>query len=164
MSSTGAQVTGGWSLLAGLLAALALAGCGPTAEIETYETPRGERLAPLTLGDLRASLDHMFAAVAPARQPAWFFKMVVPAAAADELRQPFLDFLATVDVEAVGDKLPAWRVPDGWRPGAPRAMVDATFVVPYPGGEAELTVSSLPMGENWSEYLHQNVERWLGQL
>ncbi|HMO86042.1 MAG TPA: hypothetical protein PKC18_14100, partial [Lacipirellulaceae bacterium] len=58
----------------------------------------------------------------------------------------------------------AWRVPDGWRPGAPRAMVDATFVVPYPGGEAELTVSSLPMGENWSEYLHQNVERWLGQL
>jgi hypothetical protein len=146
------------------LACGALAGCSEPETISTYETPRTDpRLAKLDPAELRQTLDHMFTAIVPAGDQAWFFKLVVPEKIADELRQPFQDFLTTVKANDDG-ALPSWTLPEGWRQGDARELLDATITIPHEGGPLELTVSKLPLGDDWPAYLEQNVNRWLGQL
>jgi hypothetical protein len=143
---------------------VALAGCTKQDEIAVYDTPRAE--APTKRSDpdaVRAVLDHMFTAIVPAGDQAWFFKLVAPGAVAEELRRPFDDFVRTVEVER-GDKRPTWTLPEGWREEAGNAMRAATIIVPHDDEEFELTVSSLPLGDDWPAYLTQNVNRWMGQL
>jgi hypothetical protein len=147
-----------------LLASAALAGCSEPETISTYETPRSEqRLAKLDPAELRQTLDHIFTAIVPAGEQAWFFKLVVPEKIADELRQPFKDFLATLKIDD-GGALPSWELPAGWQAGGAREMLDATISIPHNDGPLELTVSKLPLGDDWPAYLEQNVNRWLGQL
>lgn len=146
------------------LVAGTLASCSEPETISTYETARTDpRLAKLDPADLRQSLDHMFTAIVPAGEQAWFFKLVVPEKIADELRQPFKDFLATVKADETG-ALPSWNLPGGWQAGGAREMLDATISIPHTDGPLELTVSKLPLGDDWPAYMEQNVNRWLGQL
>ena len=105
----------------------------------------------------------MFTAILPAGDQAWFFKLVVPGAEADAMRKPFDAFVATINAKP-GAKLPTWNLADGWteRPGD--EMRAATIVIPYGGKELELTVTTLPYSGEWSAFLEQNVNRWMGQL
>jgi hypothetical protein len=154
------------------LAALAIAlingslGCEQADEIAAYETRRTEpRVTAVDPDEVRAILDHMFAAVVPAEGKAWFFKLVVPGADAEAMREPFDKFLATVDVSESSDGRPAWRLPEGWtaQEGG-SAMRAATIVVPHGDKKYEITVSNLPLMGDWDAFLQVNVERWLGQL
>jgi hypothetical protein len=155
-------------LLLGLSLAVALVagGCEEPETVRKYDTPRvSPRAKAVDAERVRGLLDHMFAAVVPAKDTAWFFKLVVPAIDADALREPFDEFLATVDAKP-GDKLPSWELPEGWTAeegGA--AMRAATITIPYGSGvRYELTVSKLPLQGDWTAYLCENVNRWMGQL
>lgn len=142
----------------------ALLGCSEPEAISTYQTPRtDERLTALDPNELRASLDHMFTAVIPAGDQAWFFKLVVPGKSADEFRKPFADFIATVKADE-SSELPEWKLPEGWTAGPAREMVAATIAIPHGDAPLEMTVSQLPLGKNLGAFLEQNVNRWLGQL
>jgi hypothetical protein len=141
-------------------------GCEQADDIASYETPRTEpRVTAVDPDEVRAILDHMFAAVVPAEGKAWFFKLVVPGAEAEAMREPFDKFLATVDVSKSSDGHPMWSLPEGWtdEPGG-SAMRAATIVIPYKDTKFEITVSSLPLNGNWNDYLKVNVDRWMGQL
>jgi hypothetical protein len=145
-------------------AALLVTGCGPSESITSYDTPRTEeRLPAVDPDEVREQLDHMFTAIVPAGEKAWFFKLVVTGAAADAVRQPFADFVATVDVDAEGD-LPGWTLPDGWEQQEGEGMRAATITIPHDDSTLELAVSTLPLGEDWERFLQQNVERWMDQL
>lgn len=162
-----------------IISALAAAGCEQPETIRKYETPRVEpRAVAVDPAEVRKQLDHMFAAVAPATDKAWFFKLVVPASAAEALRQPFDDFLATVDVAAADSPervaeaerqkelpLPSWTLPEGWTaaPGG-NQMRAATLTIPHGDEKFELTVSTLPLLGDWPAYLQMNVDRWMDQL
>jgi hypothetical protein len=141
-------------------------GCEQADEITTYETPRTEpRVTAVDPNEVRAILDHMFAAVVPADGKAWFFKLVVPGANAEAMREPFDKFLATVDVSKSSDGHPTWSLPAGWTEQAGgSAMRAATILVPHEDKKFEITVSSLPLNGDWNDYLKVNVDRWMGQL
>ncbi len=163
--------------LALAIAAALVAGCSAPEEITTYETPRTQpRVVAVDAAEARAKLDHMFAAVIPAGDTAWFFKLLTPdAAAANAVRKPFEDFVATVDVgdmvDVDADKNadhPAWKLPDGWTEQPGGEMRAATIVIPRDDapddGELEITVSRLPLALEWPAFLQVNVTRWMGQL
>ncbi|HYO24161.1 MAG TPA: hypothetical protein VEQ85_04355 [Lacipirellulaceae bacterium] len=159
-----------------LAAALVVSGCEKPPEISTYEGPRTESRTAATVEELRAAQDHMFAAILPSGDQAWFFKLVARGAAADEVRKPFEEFIASVDARgaqpaAGGERgaapvLPTWTLPEGWNllEVPPTAMRAATIRVPSPHGDLQLTVSTLPLSGPWEAQLKSNVDRWMGQL
>lgn len=155
----------GSSLLATCCLALACAGCQEEASIATYDTPR--TTPPATAVDpaeVRKGLDHMFAAVVPHGKQAWFFKLVAPAEVAEQLKQPFDDFVKSIELGEPG-KQPTWKLAEGWTERAGGAeMRTATIEIPHDGSPLELTVSTLPFDGAWDPYLVQNVDRWLRQL
>jgi hypothetical protein len=154
----------GGALAAMLLAALAADGCREPESIQTYDTPRTEpRPQRLDVDTARARLDHMFAAVVPDGDKAWFFKLVAPAKAAESLRKPFDEFVASI--ELVDGKTPNWKLAEGWREKPGDQMRAATIEIPQEEGESlELAVSTLPLEGEWAAYLDRNVNRWMGQL
>lgn len=140
------------------------AGCGEPPAITQYESDAVEpRTRPVSVGEVEATLDRMLAAIVPAGDQAWFFKLTARSDDAKKLRQPFRDLLATVSV-APGDKKPTWKLPEGWLEKPGDAMRAATIEIPLAEGVAELTVSALPYDGQWTEYVERNVARWLGQL
>ena len=150
----------------GLTAALTLAlvACDQPATITKYETPRVEpRATAVDLDKERARLDHMFAAIVPAGDSAWFFKLVVPAPAAQDMRKPFDDFLASVNA-APDAELPSWTLAEGWTQQPGDAMRAATIVLPHGDDKFELTVTKLPLTDDWDAYVKENVGRWMKQL
>ncbi len=149
-----------------LALALALAaGCEEPEAISHYETPRtGPRAAAVDADEVRGLLDHMFTAIVPAGDKAWFFKLVVPAAAADAVRQPFDDFIAAVDAKPDA-ALPEWTLPEGWTVAAGgNDMRAATITIPHGEDKFEITVSTLPLVGKWPAFLQVNVDRWMDQL
>jgi hypothetical protein len=145
--------------------ALLLTGCDKPATITKYETPRVEpRAAPIDAAEQRMRLDHMFAAIVPTPGQAWFFKLVVPATAADDVREPFEDFVATINAEP-GGKLPQWTLPEGWTAAeGGNAMRAATITIPHGDDNYDITVSVLPQVGPWPAFLKENVDRWMEQL
>jgi hypothetical protein len=118
----------------------------------------------VTADEVRKSLDHMFAAVVPQGKQAWFFKLVAPAADAENLKQPFDDFVKSIELGEPGEQ-PTWKLPDGWKEKSGGGeMRTATIEIPHDEAPLELTVSVLPYDEPWPAYLERNVARWLGQL
>ncbi len=147
-----------------LASVLLFAGCSKPEEITTYETPRAEpRVAAVDPDELRDVLDHMFTAIVPAGDAAWFFKLVARGNAADAVRQPFIDFLATVKADK-GATVPTWELPAGWTEGPERDMRAATILIPHGNQKLEIAVSSLPLGDDWDNFLKVNVDRWMDQL
>jgi hypothetical protein len=111
----------------------------------------------------RANLDHMFAAVVPDGKTAWFFKLVAPAKAAESLRTPFDEFVASIELQ--DGKTPKWKLAERWQEKPGDQMRAATIEIPQEEGEPlELAVSTLPLEGDWAAYLDRNVNRWMGQL
>jgi hypothetical protein len=104
----------------------------------------------------------MFAAVVPDGKRAWFFKLVAPGKAAEGLRKPFDDFVASIELE--DGKTPTWKLAEGWQEKPGDDMRAATIEIPQDGQPLELTVTTLPYDGEWAPYLDQNVNRWMGQL
>lgn len=160
------------ALLALPLAAALIAGCDQPAEITTYETLQVQpRVVAVDPNEVRAILHHMFAAIIPAGDKAWFFKLVVPGSAAAEMKAPFDKFLATVDVgdmvDVDADKnvdRPTWKLPPGWTEQPGGKLRAATILIPHGNQEFALAVSSLPLSGAWPAYLKLNVDRWMEQL
>jgi hypothetical protein len=142
-----------------------LIGCQKSETISTYDAPRTE--PPPRAVDVEAerkSLDHMFAAIVPQKDKAWFFKLVAPDEdAANELRKPFAEFVSSITL-GEGDATPTWKLPAGWMQKPGDRMRTATIEVPHGGAKLELAVSTLPLSEDWDPFVERNVNRWMGQL
>src|SRR5688572_28928307 len=152
-----------WSLSA-LVASAALVGCREAESISIYEIERTEpRPQAVNVEQVRKTLDHMLVAIVPRGDAAWFFKLVAKADAIEELRKPFEELVASVELGEAGET-PTWKLPEGWTQTEGGEMRAATIVVPHGDEKLELTVSTLPLSGDWDDYLTRNVNRWMGQL
>lgn len=118
----------------------------------------------------------------------WFFKLTGPETLVEEQRQPFLDFLKSVNyteapasaprttpaggtmaqagtapsTDHTHDDLPQWSPPDAWKSKEPGRMLRASFDIDAgESGVAEMTVSAFP-GDVGG--VLANVNRWRRQL
>lgn len=174
-----------------LVVLVLLTSCKPQPDIAATDRPRsGQPRQPLDADAFAARLDHMLVAIVPHDEQAWFFKLDGPAPRIDEVRDGFLQFLATVDFsldaegaeEAVADqpsadqqgaagetadgqvRRPFWELPAGWEEQAGDAMTLSVVTVPTSADPLKMTVTVLPMAGEWPDFVQRNVNRWLGQL
>jgi hypothetical protein len=156
-----------WGSFAGpfvLVVTAVLVGCSESETISTYETERTEpRPKAVNVEQVRKSLDHMLVAIVPHGDAAWFFKLVANADAIEELRKPFEELVASVELGEPGET-PEWTLPEGWTQTEGGEMRTATILVPRGAEKLELAVSTLPLAGDWDDYLTRNVNRWMGQL
>ena len=148
-------------------------GCQQREGVATYTTKHeSASRSPTDFPALARQLDHTLAAILPQGDQAWFFKMAGPAPAVERRREDFLAFLKTVAPAATAGAPPTWQLPEGWEEKGASQMRVATLVVPddgaadggADGGPLEIAVSSLPLTDDWDDFLERNVNRWLGQL
>ncbi len=141
-----------------------MGGCGPGEEIRTYEVPKE---APPLSARVAASgepTDRMLAAILPAGDEAWFWKVVGPVGAVDAVAPQVAEFLVSIR-PAEGDGPPTWTLPDGWTEGEGSALRTATIYIPSEGQTLELSV----IRSSWQEGggpagLLANVNRWRRQM
>lgn len=142
-----------------------IVGCEPQEQITSYTVPRETPLRPPVIqAELANQLDHILVAILPAGDQAWFFKMVGQAPVLNRQRGDFMKFLATLESGTSAGAIPVWQLPTGWKEKGASEMRVATLVVPDEQGAMEVSVSSLPLTEDWQDFLTRNVNRWLGQL
>jgi len=164
-----------------LVIAALVAGCGKQEEITSYtvakeaarpeppisagsESPASAETEPAATTDPSTGPDRMLGAIVLRPQQGWFFKLTGPEAAVTAAREPFVNFLKTVDFTGP-DQSPVWKLPEGWTEGAPRAMRFATLAFKIDDVPLELAISSLPnQGGDADSYLLMNLNRWRGQL
>lgn len=148
-----------------MLTLLLVVGCQSREEIQTYTVPRtSEPTVPVDVAGFRKQLDHTLAAILPQDKQAWFFKLTAPAPALDRQRDAVVDFLETIDFDPEAGDAPTWELPAAWQERGPSEMRTATLVVPDEDGPLEISVSSLPLTDNWEDFVVRNVNRWIGQL
>ena len=141
-------------------------GCQPEQKVESY-TVEGSTPARQSLDTAAVleNLDHILVAIVPQSDKAWFFKLVAKTPAMERQRKAFNEFLATVKLAPSSADTPSWELPEGWTESSEKKPMRATtLIVPDSGGDLELAVSSLPLGEDWEGFLVPNVNRWLRQL
>ena len=136
-------------------------GCQKEQTIRTYEVAR---TAPPTEPFPIDQLDHMLVAIVPQDKKAWFFKLVGKKPAIERLKPKFEQFISTVELADSSELTPTWKLPEGWSERGAAEMRAATLLIPDPGGELQLAVSSLPLSIEWEDFLVPNVNRWLDQL
>jgi hypothetical protein len=142
------------------LTAAVLAGCQQSDEIRRYQVPRVEPPEFRLLGAMVSHGDH-----------AWFFKVLGPAPAVAEQKDPFDRFLHSVRFTGKSDPPLTWTVPQGWREepkGAKREQMPgmeryATFLLPSKERDLQLTVVQLRR-EGKAESVLDNVNRWRTQF
>ncbi len=148
----------------------ACCGCQPAEPIHSYSIPKEvEKPAAhdeaTQAGPAAADLPagRMLGAIVLRPTKGWFFKLLGPADAVAAHADEFAAFLKTVKFEA--DSSPHWQAPAGWEEGPPNKMRVATLLVPAEPKPLELTISTLPRGdEDESDYVLKNLNRWRGQL
>lgn len=137
-------------------------GCRPAEQIHTYNVPK-ETVPRVTAATPSAEpTDRMLAAILPAGDKAWFFKVVAPLTEIDERADKVTEFFASVRI-AAGKPHPDWQLPDGWEEQPGTGMRIATITIPTSGKPLELSVTSLPWTGTQADLLG-NVNRWRGQL
>ena len=155
----------GWSspFWGGVLLVLSLLmGCEPTADVVVERVPKDATPpAPPTAPEQPvARTERMLASVMLNGDEAVFFKVTGPPETVAEIREPFLEFVASF---RKGDP-PTWTVPEGWEEEKGSGERLATVTVPSEP-PMELTVTSLPFrGGSEEAYRLANVNRWRGQL
>ena len=167
------------SLLFGLLALVA-AGCSERPPITSYTVSKPVPLRPIanphdaglpmTLPGAAAAeapptgepTDRMLGVVVPITPQGWFFKFSGPVAAVTAQESAFKDFLKTVTFT---DGKPEWALPAGWQAQPGNQFRFATLLIPAEGKPLEVSVTALPnSGEDNTNYVLSNVNRWRGQL
>jgi hypothetical protein len=140
-------------------------GCQEREGITSHNVEReSASRKPTDFAAVAQQLDHTLAAIVPQGDQAWFFKMAGPAPAMERHRDEFLAFLKTVSPASTAGSPPSWQLTEGWEEKGPSPMRVATLVVPDDARPLEIAVSSLPLTEDWDDFLLRNVNRWLDQL
>ena len=135
-----------------VLVALAIGGtgCGKQESIARYAVPK-EPAGELSVSEEPAS-----------RPTAWFFKLEGPAERVSEVESQFTALVESVLFE---NGEPTWSLPDGWSATGGSNMRFATLTVDDTDPPLEVSVISLPLfGNDLSEYVRQNIDRWRGQI
>ncbi|QDS99663.1 hypothetical protein HG15A2_29900 [Adhaeretor mobilis] len=179
-----------------VLMALVSTGCQEEPTVFVQTRPRTETPAkPFDLQTYQSGLEHILAAVVireeassnasdndesngkvakpqagsePVQRFAWFFKLSAPAADATRLREPFNQWLASLEFtrdEKQDSLAPHWENPPGWFDSRGEAGQYAEVRIPAEPVPLSLTITRLPVtSKNDSKYVASNVNRWLGQL
>lgn len=152
-----------------LLGAMAtLTGCSSEEDIRAYTVPKsGEaqaRSGGQSPGAGQGVDSRMLAAIVPQADQSWFFKLVGRDATVSALQEPFLELIRSIRIDE-GAAAPTWDLPEGWVQQPAAGMRYAT-ILPLPDEPTvELTVIPLPTaGQDETEYLLSNVNRWRDQL
>lgn len=161
------------------VALFALGGCYKTEEISLYTVPkppppvkanvavRGMGSAAPALpaavdGEGSAVPQQILGAIVPRGPQTWFFKLTGPATEVLGKVEPYLDFIRSLRFEG---ETPGWTLPEGWTQKPGDRFRHATIVLDGSERPLELTVSALPSaGDDFDDYLLQNINRWRGQL
>ena len=122
-------------------AAVALAGCGEDETIRVYSVPKEPTW-------------RMIAALVPAGDATWFFKVTASTARAAPRKAEIEAFLGGLKVE--GGEV-RWALPDGWKEEKGRGDRVATLTF----GDLELSVTKLAGAAGGPL---ANINRWRGQL
>ncbi|HXX94382.1 MAG TPA: hypothetical protein VEN81_12170 [Planctomycetota bacterium] len=130
-------------LLLGVLTALS-AGCGKPEEVQHYQVPKDPSW-------------RMLAAIVPASNETWFFKVVAPPSRLAASKDEFVGFIRSLKIEGAV----TWTLPAGWttEPGSG----DRRSTLRFGSGDPRLEVSVVRLPGDAGGIL-QNVNRWRGQL
>lgn len=160
-------------------------GCGESEQIVSYTVPKepprpkiaietsastdlpapsGATSEPGDFADPATGPDRMLGGIVTRPDQTWFFKLTGAEAPVTAAREPFVNFLKTVEFTGAEGN-PTWKLPDGWTEGPPRQMRFATLMFESEGAQLELAISSLPSrGADPDEFLLANLNRWRGQM
>lgn len=131
-------------------------GCSKPAPIEVYTIPT--KLPETLLPDR----ERMLAAMFPKEDDVWFFKVTGPEKAINQIDSTFRQFVRDIQfLDAVPDLT---DLPEGWRQGGKKQFRFASIIVETPEKQLDISVSKLPLQEDWDEQVKMNVNRWRGQL
>jgi hypothetical protein len=125
---------------------LGLAGCGDTAEIESYTVDRPPER-------------RMLAVIVPHGESTWFFKFLGTSKAVTAYEDTFRRFLASVRFQADGE--PRWDKLEGWEEDRDRKLRYSTLWRMTKNGIVEISISRL--GQDGGALL-PNINRWRRQL
>ncbi len=144
------------------LAVLVL-GCGRDERILSYTVPKEPKQAapPAAAAaeppESSEPTHRMLAAILPAGDRAWFFKIVGPVAAVEKRADEVDKFFNSI--RPADDGPPTWQLPaDDWKEEQGSGMRVATIWIP--GGDKPLEMSVIPSGGD----LLSNINRWRGQM
>lgn len=138
-----------------LFVAAAVVGCGQPTGVRATNVPRA---AEPTAKD-GAHPYRMLAAMVPADDPVWFFKLSGPTDVLTKHEAGFDQLVASIRYK--DEKTPPeFAAPEGWKLGGPRGAgmvkVAQTVKLPDPAFEVTLVASGGGVG--------QNLDRWVGML
>jgi hypothetical protein len=153
-----------FDLLAGVLS-LGLIGCEEPAEIRVQTVPK-QVIEPAEFAGLTDPEHTLLAAMVPQENDAWVFRIDGPREEVAAQRDAFEAFITSVSFVA-GQSRPNWHLPEGWEESetAADSLREASIRVPVKGGRnLDLSVSRLPMREDWLHYRLRNFNRWRTQL
>jgi hypothetical protein len=155
------------------------AGCKKAAEIRDY-TVNKPPLPPATHRMLAAIVPQEVSGVeksAPASDAqkqadvprAWFFKLLGPRDAVEQVASQFDQFVASIRTTKEGR--PEWKLPEGWSektdPQSQEFGREAAIQIVQGDQRLELTIVQLPMPaakDRRTSWLLQNINRWRSQL
>lgn len=132
-----------------VMLALAVTGCRENEPIRAYPAPK-----------VRVEPPRLLAAIVPAGEKVWFFKLsgAAPAVAAEQAR--FLQFVESLRFSDRKEAPVAWTLPPGWRESEGRSQL--RWATLRAGSEA-LEFSVTPLGRESGAIL-PNINRWRGQI
>lgn len=163
---------------AGIVVLLAIAtllpACRKQDEIRSYIVPqvaKTESSAQVNastepLADVSGEPTHrMLAAMVPAKEQAWFFKLTGSLQQIEQVAKAVDEFYASIRLDEAENK-PTWDLPAGWTDTGASGMRLATIRIPSSDSEKplELSVIGLPLVGEWSEQVLDNLNRWRGQM
>lgn len=157
---------------------VAIAGCGPSESIHSYQVTKQELVEAANKVDPPAGAlagpHAMPGTAAAAKEPkrtlgaivvhdaqGWFFKLTGPVEAVGALAEPFRMFLESVKFEK---QEPTWAMPEGWKQLPGSGFRFATIEI-ADAKDLDFSVTTLPAGDvGETEYLLSNINRWRGQV
>lgn len=152
-----------WLLLSTSLV-VSLLGCAEREEIRSYTVAKEAKpqvSPPAPPKDNGKPTDRMLAAIVPAGQQAWFFKLVGPVSAVDQCADHVNKFFDGIQLTDQGR--PKWNLPADWKEEPGSAMRLATLKIPSQAGPLEMSVIGLPWRGTPAEVL-SNINRWRTQM
>lgn len=151
-------------LPAACCAVLLLTGCDKHEEVANYTVPSHESLQTPEFRDKvekrKPTPARMLAAIIPQGPVLWFFKLQGPPDLVAERETEFRDLLKSVQFDKSGT--PTWKLPSNWKEQPGNEMRFATLVLPQT--PLEVTVTKLPAGDDLTESIVANINRWRNQL
>ncbi len=134
----------------------ALIGCNRPEPILNYKVPTKlpDQLVP--------GNDRMLATMFPKGDEAWFIKVTGPEKAIAEVESDFRRFVESISFQDSGPDLD--KLPEKWRIGGEKPMRFASIDVETASKQLDISISKLPLRDDWDGFVADNVNRWRGQL